>query len=153
MDYSIKNVKTFPGHDGMLGFNASLYKGSKKIATVFDSAHGGCYEYTWVNGWNGTDAKELEEHIKTLPDEKFGRHSLSMDMDLFVGKMVDEFETKKRLKRYCRTKTLYRIDTTKEGVWQIGNIRYSEDVLKKLKERYGKRLVAVLDTKAEEVKL
>jgi hypothetical protein len=39
--YSVKNVKQFRGMEGY-GFNATLYKGSIKIADFIDSGDGGC---------------------------------------------------------------------------------------------------------------
>ncbi len=42
----LKNVKTFEGHDTMMGFNADVYVDGVKCTHVHDSAHGGCYEYS-----------------------------------------------------------------------------------------------------------
>jgi len=67
---TLKNVKTFPGHDGMQAFDADVCINGKKAIHVYDSAHGGCFEFTPIN----TDYKaarkieaSLEEKIASYP--------------------------------------------------------------------------------------
>jgi len=38
---TVKNVKTFAGHDGMVGINADIYKDGKKFCHIYDDAWGG----------------------------------------------------------------------------------------------------------------
>ncbi len=51
-DYSVKSVKTFDGMEET-GFNANLYRGSKKIASVIDSGDGGETNVRWLDHGSG----------------------------------------------------------------------------------------------------
>jgi len=60
---TLKNVKTFEGHDTMMGFNADVYVDGVLALHAFDSAHGGCYEYRSVKGQMPKDAYAIQEKL------------------------------------------------------------------------------------------
>ena len=74
---SVKNVKTFRGHDGMTGVNADIYKNNKKFAHFYDDARGGEPEVHWVGKndieyqANRTILRDLEDKFKKIPQVKF----------------------------------------------------------------------------------
>lgn len=74
---SVKNIKTFRGHDGMTGVNADIYKDNKKFAHFYDDARGGEPEISYV-GKNDIEIqknrnilRDLETQCKNLPSVKF----------------------------------------------------------------------------------
>jgi len=104
---TLKKLKTFPGHDGMEGFDADICVDGKAVLHVYDSAHGGCFEYSPI----GTDYKqarnveaELEEKLKTFPEHETemggGRTYSSRDtLDCVIGALVSEAGFQKQLNR------------------------------------------------------
>jgi hypothetical protein len=104
---TLKKLKTFPGHDGMEGFDADIYVNGKPALHVYDSAHGGCFEYSPI----GTDYKaarsveaELEEKLKAFPEHEVemggGRTYMSRDtLDCVIGALVSEAGFQKDMKR------------------------------------------------------
>lgn len=113
-DYTVKNVKTFQGMEGM-GFSCSLYKATKKIATVTDSAWGGEYEYYWDDP---TQEAILTAYLQTLPQASEELYDL-WAMDTFLGSLVDEYENAKRLRAMCRKSWVFAslTDPEKLHVW------------------------------------
>jgi len=83
--YSVKNVKTFPGHDDGLGMNCNLYKNNKKVATVHDDAWGGAFHFNWVNN---TESDILDNYLETFPKYFFIDEMHTHTQDTFVDKLV-----------------------------------------------------------------
>lgn len=115
-EYSVSKVKTFRGREGY-GFNAELQRGGKPIAFVIDEANGGMYHFEWNDC--GEPRIEVESQrldgspliLKCTPEEATLREHIkgksvrmmdkdfTLDIDMFVGILVDEWETQKRNKR------------------------------------------------------
>jgi len=95
-DLKVINVKSFRGHDGMLGLNCDLVYKGVKLCHVYDDAWGGGYMYTDI-----TDQKlfdELNAEIKKLPKEKseLFPDGLQPDLDIVVGGLADDAERLKK---------------------------------------------------------
>ncbi|GAH34833.1 unnamed protein product, partial [marine sediment metagenome] len=62
--YTIKNIKTFRGHDGQ-GYNATLYRDGKRIAVLIEFASGGPLDIEWLD----RDEKRVEVKNYAYDDE------------------------------------------------------------------------------------
>ncbi len=62
---TIKNLKTFGGHDGMMGINADIYWQGKKALHIYDDAWGGPLDIQPIGGFN---------------KDKDGEHSISPEL-------------------------------------------------------------------------
>jgi hypothetical protein len=78
LDLSVKNVKTFPGHDSMVGVDADIYYKNKKFAHFYDNAYGGEPEVSAVGNYddgslaqNNQILKDLMSRASTLPKVKY----------------------------------------------------------------------------------
>ena len=171
--YTVKTVKTFIGQEGH-GFNANLYRNNKKVAFVRDDASGGSYAYDWVdykeprvdiisrNGkcsYEGTpEEKILQDIVTALPKietELDGEpFSFDPDMDTFIGDVLSEFEEKKQIKKWSKTKTVFLLkgEDPKEG-YHTATAPFSTRVLKYLKDKYADSLAIVYNSVAEPVSL
>lgn len=101
--WTVKGVKSFVGREGY-GFNATLCRNGVRVAFVMDEASGGQYRYDWCDR---AEEKILRDHCTTLPPVEVQGMSLPNGPDLFVGSLVDAFESAKKMKRQCKTKTLF----------------------------------------------
>lgn len=122
IDIKLVNVQTFEGHDTKLGLNADIVYNGKKIAHVYDSAHGGCFEYTVLGDIVKNDKgeyektperienqrlfKELEERIAALPEvtstsQGFTGKEVSwrQDLDWVVDQVFEHQENEKMEKK------------------------------------------------------
>ena len=131
MNYEVKGVKTFRGMEGY-GFNASLYRDGKKVALVIDEGNGGDYNFEWfdfklprveatINGLDG------ELKVKVTPEESIFLQYVKENTDAsdyegadtVVARLVDKFEENKKLKQYCKKKTLFRLKSDPDdGSWR-----------------------------------
>jgi hypothetical protein len=158
-DYAVKSVKSFSGRDGC-GFNANLYRGSKKVAALIDSGNGGEVSIEWLVGttprthedsagwaaWHKAVKKEedlLNAHIKTLDkvESEHGGNPLIIDAGWFVTDCVTQWERDRdirKMQRQCVTKTLFRTSDQKEGEYSILNMAFDTALLFKLYKQYPK---------------
>lgn len=141
--YSVAKVKSFRGTDGY-GFNVDLLKDGRRIAFVIDEGCGGCLHFEWLDI---KDKGVLEEHVKTLPPLKSQYGDMVLDIDLFVSSLVDEHESEKKLKRLCRTKTLFRLKADEVGSYRVINRQYDEKVKDFIKGKYGDGVEVIYNEK------
>ena len=142
--YEVKNVKSFEGMEGY-GFNCSLYKDGKRIGTVLDDANGGSYYYMLDKG----EEEALRDYCKALPMvtydfEDTGELHHVFD-DSFISDLVEEYENNARIKRLCRTKTLYSLKTDEEGTFWTIKAKYSERVRDHLTAKHGDNLTEIIN--------
>ncbi len=163
--YEVKNVKTFVGMEGE-GFNASLYKDGVRIAFVMDEATGGPYSYQWddrkadkvkINDFDlkgdkitymGTPfQKELVDFMNTLPpiEDEHSDEPMRVDLDIFVGHLVDDFEHTKWLKRQCKKKTLFRLKGDPEDEYKTVTHPFNGKVKEFLEKKYGEQVQEIIN--------
>lgn len=105
--YSVKNIKTFTGREGK-GFNATLYRDGKKIAMVSDMADGGMLRFDWVD-YSAREEDKLDAYCATLPKTELGHglRAVPTDKDLFVSRLVEDAEIRKKMTSQLRKKTVF----------------------------------------------
>lgn len=117
---SVKNVKTFAGHDGQCGLNCDVMFGPRKVTHVYDSAHGGGFEYDNYRMLDSRgDWKALEEvaasntWISEFDDDKLPR---AMDVDMFVDCLVQVALQAQEFKRWGRNYIFFQTaDNVEDG--------------------------------------
>lgn len=119
MKYEVKNVKLFEGMEGY-GFNCSLYCDGKRVAKVIDDASGGEIMFYFDKD---EDEKKLFEFVKTLPKipfkfSKSDKEFMDVNRDMFVAGLVDTFEKRRKLRRYCKDAVLFRIKGDDEDAYR-----------------------------------
>ena len=110
----LKKVKTFVGMDGY-GLNAEVWINGVKCYFVLDEGSGGMMDFTSEARLTKDPAKKkliedncklLDDYIKTLPPDTYeygGKtHTMKVDLELFINKLVDEMESEKLQKKQER---------------------------------------------------
>lgn len=118
MSYTVKRLKTWNTDEGG-GWEVTLCLDGKAVATVLNRGDGGCFEFFWrskkaadveavvpqVTGpdkpvtYRGTvEEAKLWAHVRTLPAMQIFGVTLSMDPDMFVEELVNDFELDRKLK-------------------------------------------------------
>jgi len=149
-DYSIGQVKTFRGMEGM-GFNLNLYRDGKKVCFVFDDACGGPYSYEWVDWKEKTEEGIFIDLMKSLPARSLGLGNgepitVDMDGDIFVNEMFESFMQDKDMKKKCKTKILFILKDNKEGeYYEIKNAIYDTKTKEFLIKKYGDDLKEIIN--------
>lgn len=136
MDYMVKNVKTFMGHDGdpSGGMECTLYLGKKRLGTVVDDSWGGGLQFHI----DDNDMEKLNAFCKTLPKwgSEFGEGEYDTDADIFVDGLVKDFLTAKTMKRKCKGKTLWKTKDQKDGAYWELKIKFTEKIKSDLLAKY-----------------
>ena len=146
--YSLRKVKTFIGNEGQ-GFNAELLRDGKPVAFVIDSAQGGEFEYQWYGGGNAEMLK-LREFAKAQPPVKSGDIELAMDMDLYVGSLLDSYLEDRQKRTWCKTKCVFRLKGDNAGEYRTipvpkNNPEFLLKCISRVKEKYGDRVEEILN--------
>lgn len=148
--YSVKSVKSFMGHEGY-GFNCTLCKDGRKVASVINQGDGG-EPYFYFE--NKEVEKALYAFVKTLPkrqtefprgDGSKEKFEYTEDIGTFVAGLIDEWDYLKRMKRMCKTKTVFRLDDTEEDRVQVIDEPYNASIKSFLDKKYGKRVVEIVN--------
>jgi hypothetical protein len=159
--YSVKNVKSFEGREG-IGYNATLYRGTKRVAKVIDDASGGPVQFNWLDykvarvdvtmkGRHGNndftrrctpEEKRLVEHAQKVRDEQ--NHESWWDEDCLVASLVDEFTERKYWKSKCRN-TIFTLHSDGEDSYRTLKVPYTETAEKWLKNKYGDDLKEIIN--------
>jgi hypothetical protein len=101
---TVKNIKTFEGHDTMPGFNATVYINGKKAFHAYEPASGGCMEYRPCDGKSNYREvndliQELEDKLLTRPKYEchFGGkdHMFQDNLDIVIDALVSDWEWQK----------------------------------------------------------
>ena len=153
---TLKNLKTFAGHDAGLGINADICLNGKAFAHAYDDAYGGMmdidalgsvdkvgdtYEASKELKRNREIIKEVEAAIAKYPEHEVvfgGRpHMVKEDLEGLVNALVDEMETQKRIKRDQKKGILIKtVMGYRTLAWKAGTIdgmlkKYPGDLNKK----------------------
>ena len=157
-DYSVKNVKSLRGREG-IGFNSSLYRDGKRVATVDDPANGGPLDWHWLDWKEGKvpvtfksyQGKEYTRNA-TPEEAKFvemlvaeGKDGEFEFEDSFVFGLVEKYEEEKQYRKWCRTMTCFRLKGDEEGTWRTIKYKYDTRIAMHLKQKHGDKLVEILN--------
>jgi len=139
--YSIKNLKTFKGMEGMGGFNLTLYKNGKRIGEVLNDDCGACHMYQLPN----SEFKVLLDHAKKVLGDEFEVE------DYFIDEMINSLVNLKRFKSLSKHKTLFRLKGMDDGEWKSFNRKYDPQIRNAIVQKYGDEVEVILDEKLDNV--
>jgi hypothetical protein len=125
---TIQKVKFFKGMEGMGGFNAELVFNGKPVAFVIDDDCGGCLNWHWYQGKG--DVEGAKAALKAMPEykkcrEEFPTLGEGEAIDSAMRGIIMQFEEEKSLKRWCKTKIVWRSKIHKEGEYGIWKAPYT----------------------------
>lgn len=135
------NYKTFKGHDGMRGINADIVYNGRKIASVYDDARGGCFEYNILGKF---DTKEYAEN-KVLFAEMQAEHKInphSGDLDCFISDLCSELDRKKDENKGILVKSNYGYEVIGFNVIIPTAIKRYSNALSELQKIYDEKVKA-----------
>ena len=143
MELTIKALKNLGIRRDGPAWSCVLYVDGIKAATVLQEGHGGGTEIDWSVGpdkarWGGPLAKRVAEYVATLPEEDggFGLGPMKQDLESAVAKLADEYESAQRIKRACKTKTLFRTAGQSADEHMVTNRPFSPAIAEALRAKY-----------------
>ena len=128
-------------------FSAEVWADGVRVAEASNRGHGGSNDYRVLDKpkWQA-----FEAWVKAMPpipaDPEKGYPALTMDVDLYLGEVMEKAEQSAFVKRQCRTKTLFLLkgDDEKKG-YRTVKAKFSPEVKKLLVGKYGDQLDRILN--------
>lgn len=141
--YSVKNFKTFMGMD-MTGFNFSMYKDNKKVADVTNDGGGGETEVGFLSDAVETDFNNM---LKLLPEYycDISKRNCKFNEEDFVNELAAQYEEDKKLKRLCKTKTLFITADCGQNECRTVKHVFNANVKKFIQNKYKKDLIEIIN--------
>jgi len=142
MELTIKALKNLGIRRDGPAWSCVLYVDGIKAATVLQEGHGGGTEIDWSVGpdkarWGGALAAKVNAYCATLPDvidPEFG--AIVQDLETVVARLADEYENAQRIKRACKTKTLFRTAGQGAHEYMVTNRPFSPAIAEALRAKY-----------------
>ena len=171
-EFTLTKVKTFIGNEGH-GLNAEITMDCKPVAFALDEANGGMIQVDWfsVQGRlrsHGNDAARtaLLQHARAEYEKAGGDAAYEAkckdrglwfegcgmaqrsDQDVIEHRVNEEFArvvTMRNLKRWSKTKTVFRLKDDKDGEYRTLSKPYAPGVVPYLAGKYGQSLEFVFN--------
>jgi hypothetical protein len=146
MELTLKNVKINQAmSEETTCFSATVYVDNHKIGTVVNRGHGGSNEYQWTDPVKGhvlEDWAEKEVILTEDPCDPEKTMFVTFDkLDWKIGEVLDRFENDRWLKRMCKTRTLFKLNSDEsdgdDWKWWVIKAPFCELAKKKLQQMYG----------------
>ena len=131
-DFTIRNSRSCEGTDGT-AWSADVLIRGRKAFSVRQSGTGGEASFSVY------DSELYEAARKFAADRKpYFMEGLSVpsDLEMFIGEMVDRKEHEARLKRLCRTETVFRLPGDPDGEYRRLKAKCTADLKKRLLKKY-----------------
>lgn len=130
-------------------FSAEVWIDGKKAGLASNRGCGGPNEY-WF------DDRALEQEFYTFckslpplpPDETYDRE-LAMDEDLYLGQLINRFEVRKQIERWCKKQTVYKLKGDAPDSWRISKTPFSPQTKTAVQAHYGDTLLLIANEDLE----
>ncbi len=151
MKAELKNVKVNNQlSEETICFSAALYVEGKKTALIQNRGHGGSDEIAQI--FDKPLFDKFKAWVKSLPPEPSEYGSpLDMDLDLYVGKLLSDWEQHKQIKRWSKAKTIFRLKSDKVDAYRTWGLPYSPVVKDAIVKKYGDKIEVIYDQQGVEV--
>ncbi len=140
--FTIKGLKTFEGMEGY-GFECSLYQDNKKVGRVFDEGSGGTPTF-YINELAMAAFRDAAVDAYQDDPDMDNKWNTMFACEALIGRMVDDAEEKKMLKRMCRGKILFNLHGDEEGTWRTFKAQYGtpngDKCMVHMAKKYGDKL-------------
>ena len=146
-DYSLKNIRTFKGHDGE-GLNANLYKGKKKIFFILDMADGGPMDFQWICP---SEIKLFEDSVKTLGKYEYQGMEFEYIPQTFIDIWVTVILREKQEKRLIKNNMVFKLKSKPRLLHSQKFEKYTEaeffSMCRQIKKEFGDDLSEIINLK------
>lgn len=143
LKYEVRKYHELKTREGY-AYTFTLYVDGKPACTVENKGDGGATWIDWqVSGatrmWSTVGSRlapQVLAHVATLPpltDPKCP--PLAMDLELWLGQVAEEFVHERKLKRLCRTNTVFRYADDEPGAWKVLRRPFSPAVAKEIRSK------------------
>lgn len=139
---TIRKFKSFRGMEGY-GFNAELLHCGKPVAYVIDEANGGCLNWQW---YEGVDVEKVKEELRRNTEflrsrKEFPTLGEGSAYDSAMIDIVTTHEEIQSVKRWCKTKLVWKLPTSKKGQYGTWKVPYTKEFVDKIKKDHPTAII------------
>jgi len=113
-------------------FAAQLWVDGEYIADVSNDGHGGNNRIMYRKGQ--AKGQAFEVWCKAQPPRVSEYGSLDMDADYYITLMLEDYEEEQQVKRWCKTKTVIRLEGDKLGDFHTYKRAYDPEFAQRLRD-------------------
>jgi len=141
----VKNIKEMQGMDSPI-FSASVYVNGIRAFSVHNDGWGAPNWYDAFNKRGEELLKLCEDYAKSLPDistqwsDELGM-DLPMDLDILLDDLIAEVQEKKQIKKWCKTKTVFRLPEDKDGSYRTLNHKFDNGTKIYIEKKYPNAVI------------
>ena len=117
-------------------FTANVLLNGKKIAVVNNDGHGGCNLYHVTNQVTFDEVMNILRGISDFEP-----------LDAVICELLNRHLEDKQLRRWCRTKIVFRIKGDPKDQWRMIKAPYNEQVKQFIASKYGDTLEEVVNSR------
>ena len=126
-------------------FEAELVKDGKLVAHVSNEGRGGPDRMHFVSP---VARCEFEAYLDALPMEpspypEISKDDIKVSAEVFINRLIVAIDAKKRLKRWCKTKVVYKTKACKKGEWIVVSTQPTPQAFAQVRAKIGDDLVAI----------
>jgi len=125
------------------GFNAELLQSGKPVAFVIDEANGGCLKWQWYKDIDIAAVKaELRESRAFFDSrKKFPTLGEGTAYDSAMIDIVTSHEELQSIKRWCKTKLVWKLPNAKKGQYGTWKVPYTTEFVAKIKKDHPDAII------------
>jgi hypothetical protein len=135
-------------------FSATLYLDGKAACEVGNRGTGGPHEYRWLVGRECGLQQQFEAHVTTQPALELGDGlgSVPCNSDIFVDRLLGEWDIVQQLKRWCKKDVVFRLKSDKSGAWRtFRGVKFTPDVKAHILKLHGDALEEIANERFQAV--
>jgi len=145
--YHVKNVRSWVGRSGY-GFSATLYNEKEKIALLTNEGRGGATFIEEISPIEKDNLTSFVDNIPLIDASELGLPSsgeTKVGLEMFLGALIDQWETNKRIKRKVKTHTLFRLREDPPTTYRTMRIPFSEHVRQMILTKHGESVTEIIN--------
>ena len=132
-----------------VAFTADLWVNSAKIADLRNDGRGGPNHIMPIMVKNESTIDRLMEFVKWCeaqpPYKDGGYGDITMTADFYIALMLEKYQEAQQLKRWCKTKTVVRLEGDEKGDYHTYRQGYSPEFARHIRQVEGNRLLEIVN--------
>lgn len=144
---TLKSIKTVPSmSEETIAFTATVYFNGKRVGAAWNGGRGDPIAFDIPQ----ETTKEMEAWVAVnvplgKPDKNFPE-GFQLDLECYVFGIVEQHDRDQQMKRWVRTKVLFRIEGDDEGAYRTFRVKDPKHrplLRKKIEDKYGDKVLEI----------
>ncbi|NIT54854.1 MAG: hypothetical protein GWN00_01000 [Aliifodinibius sp.] len=135
--FQVKNVKA-TAIEGELAYTASFYVNGKRVCAISDAGYGAGCDYKVLHK---ALFSQVEDYINSVGEVTTEHGTLPYTFEWMIGQLINEFQENKKLKVWCKTKTVMQLPGDPAGQYRTVDYPFTPAVKQFLNGKYPDAII------------